>query len=300
MLEHGAFTIVHPTGLTSVAKHTLAVLEAAAAEFEPMLPLGNQPVRVVIVDAPDEFKRYAAHFAGLDVSGLARPGEALIIVKAPRLRSPGSDYPGTLRHELVHLLLHRNVNPAYLPQWFEEGLAMSLANEYRWQSMFLVARMFIQNRIIPYRHLDNAFFMPSGQEQFGDAYAQSLSMVRHLRNRLGEETFWKVVKALRDMTFNQALLQEANTSVTVFWAEYERSLWKYVLIAGMASGLFFQPAAILLILAYWRRQRIAAALYRKWEREEREEARERLPVFHWEDVADDPDAWKKEEEEEEE
>ena len=294
-LERGGFVIDYTAGQERVAAHTLEVLEQAVREFAPMLPPGDRPVYVKIIATADEFEKYAARFHGLDVSGLARPGEDLIVVKAPRLRMPGSDYPGTLRHELVHLLLYRNVNPAYLPQWLNEGIAMSLANEFRWQSMFSVARMFIQNRIIPYHKLDRAFFAPSGQQEFGDAYAQALSMTRFLRDSLGEERFWRVVRALRDMPFHDALRSEGAMTSQAFWDAYQRSLWKYAAFATMASGFFFQPAAILLIIAYLRRRRIAQGIYRRWEEEEEAAAgtaSDRDNVVYWDEVVDDPDAWK--------
>ncbi len=292
-MSRGLFTVEYGAGQRAVAEYSLDVLEYAAAEFEALLPIGERSILVKVIAASDEFERYAARFDGLNVSGLARPGEDLIIVQAPRLRKPGSDYPGTLRHELVHLLLYRNVNPAYLPQWLNEGIAMSLANEFRWQSMFVLSRMFIQNRIIPYHKLDRAFFMPSGQEQFGDAYAQALSMTRYLRNQLGEVRFWRVVRAMKDMPFPQALREHGAMTTQEFWKAYERSLWKYAAFAMMGSGFFFQPAAILLILAYLRRRRIARGLYQRWEEEEAAEKDGGTDrIFYWEEVAEDPDAWK--------
>jgi hypothetical protein len=263
-LTEGLFTLEYEPEQQQVAERTLRILQDAITEYAPVLPVGDLPIRVKIVSVADEFDQYAVNFTGLTVAGLARPGESLIVVKAPRLQMPGSDYPGTLRHELVHLLVYRNVNPAFLPIWLNEGIAMSLANEFRWQATFQVARMFVQGRIIPYHKLDNAFLAPSGQEQFGDAYGQALSMTRHLRNRLGDEKFWAVVLTMKTRPFSKALHETADITIQQFWAEYERSLWKYAAIAAMASGFFFQPAAILLILGYLRRQRIARKLYRRW------------------------------------
>lgn len=291
-LSRGLFTIEYPAGQQNVAERTLAILGEAVQEFTPMLPAGERPIYIVLVDVPEEFERYAVHFTGLEVSGLAQPGNDLIIVKAPRLRMPSSDYPGTLRHELVHLLLYRNVNDDYLPQWLNEGIAMSLANEFYWQAMFSVARMFIQNRIIPIDRLDESFYSPSGQMEFNDAYAQSLSMTRYLRNLLGEDVFWGVVLALHDMPFPRALREVGGLSPDELWNGYQKALWKYAIFATMASGFFFQPAAILLIIAYLRRRKIARDIYRRWEVEDAEEADSGVRVFHWDELVEDPDAWK--------
>jgi len=291
-LSAGLLTLEYEPEQQQVAERTMRILQDAITEYAPLLPAGEQPIRVKIVSATDEFDRYAVNFTGLTVAGLARPNESLIVVKAPRLQMPGSDYPGTLRHELVHLLVYRNVNPAFIPIWLNEGIAMSLANELHWQAMFQVARMFIQGRIIPYHKLDNAFLAPSGQAQFGDAYGQALSMTRHLRNRLGDEKFWAVLLDMKNRPFPKALNETAGITIQQFWAEYERSLWKYAAIAAMASGFFFQPAAILLILGYLRRRHIAKKLYQRWEQEEIEEAQEKGRIIYWEEVVEDPDAWK--------
>ena len=291
-LSQGLLVIEYEQEQHAVAVQTQQILENAIAEFEPLLPVGDETIQVKIIATSEEFDKYAVHFSGLTVAGLARPGESLIIVKAPRLRMPGSDYPGTLRHELVHLLLYRNLNPAFLPTWLNEGIAMSLANEFRWQAMFTVARMFIRNRIIPYHKLDNAFLVPADQEQFGDAYAQSLSMTRYLRNRLGEAQFWKVVRGMKTRPFPKALHEVSGITLQMVWSGYERSLWKYAAVATMASGFFFQPAAILLILAYLRQRRIARKIYQRWEEEEAAEAEPKGRIIYWDEVVEDPDAWK--------
>jgi len=292
ILAKGLFIVEYPSGQEAVAERTLSILANAIRVYNPVLPAGDAPIRVVVTDVPAEFERYAVHFAGLDVTGLAQPGSDLIIVKAPRLRPPGGDYPGTLRHELVHLLLYRNIDYANLPQWLNEGLAMSLSNEFYWQSLFKVASMFVNNRIIPYRLLDNSFYSPSDQMQFNDAYAQSLSMTRHLRDLLGEERFWQLIHALAEKPFPKALSDIAGMTVLEFWGGYERALWKYALIAAMASGFFFQPAAILLIIAYIRRRRIAQNLYRRWEMEEAAEEAGGGVLRDWDELVEDPDAWK--------
>lgn len=292
ILARGLFIVEYPANQDVVADRTLSILENAIREYDAVLPAGDTPIRVVVVDVPAEFERYAVHFAGLDVTGLAQPGSDLIIVKAPRLRLPGGDYTGTLRHELVHLLLYRNIDYANMPQWLNEGLAMSLSNEFYWQSLFKVASMFVNNRIIPYRLLDNSFYSPSDQMQFNDAYAQSLSMTRHLRDLLGEERFWQLIHALAEQPFPKAMSDIAGMTVLEFWGGYERALWKYAVIAAMASGFFFQPAAILLIIAYIRRRRIARNLYKRWEVEEAAEEADGGVLRDWDELVEDPDAWK--------
>jgi hypothetical protein len=227
------------------------------------------------------------------VSGLARPHQGLIIVKAPRLRGVREDFRGTLRHELVHILLARNVNTAFLPKWLNEGLCMMLANEHYWNSLFTIARMYVQRRIIPYRDLDLSFAMPGDEREFGDAYAQALSMTRFLRDRLGEERFWQVVLATRELTFMEAMKTHAGMNVAAFWDAYRASLWKIAVIGTVGSGSLFFIPAFLLILAVIRKKFTNRKILRRWEQEEREGD----VILSWDDVSEGLHDWEIEEEE---
>lgn len=296
-LSHGAFRISYQENDAETAQAALRVLEAAAAEFHPLLPLGNAPVQVVVAHTYDEFLRYAKRFSQVTVSGVARAEQGLIVVKAPALRPSGDDFAGTLRHELVHVLLYRNSNTDELPHWLNEGICMSLANEYYWAAPLQMAKMFLSSRLIEYRDLDYAFLAPGNEMEFGDAYAQALSMTRFLRDHLGEDRFWAVVRGVREMSFPDALRRFGGSSPQEFWQAYRRSLWLVALLGTMASGSFFTPAAFLLIAAYLRKRHQGRRILKRWAREEAaEDARDRF--FVWEDVVDGPYDWELENEEE--
>jgi hypothetical protein len=290
-LHRGIFHIAHAPEHAETAAFSADVLEEAAAEFAPRLPAGGTPIRVVIAADQDEFQAYARTFQHVEVSGVARASENLIVVKAPGLRRPGDDFRGTLRHELVHILLDRNVDTDRLPRWLNEGLCMMLANEYHWESILQLARMFARNAIIPYPELDRTFRAPGDEMAFGDAYAQGLSMTRHLRDTLGEEVFWQVVLATRDQFFADALRDVAGTTVLEFWHDYESGLWRIAMIGTLVSGSLLGPAGFLVIIAWFRQRWRNRRTLNRWEREEAAAAGDPA-VFSWDDVADDPDAWK--------
>ena len=296
-LEGGPFRIVHHPDDVETARASLAILETALEEFSTRLPPGEGLIHIVIAHDLTEFRRYASHFGSLQISGLARPAEGLIVVKGPRLRAAGDDYGGTLRHELAHILLYRNVDTALLPKWLNEGLCMSLANEHYWSSMYQMTEMFAGNRIIEYRYLDLTFLSPGSEMAFGDAYAQALSMTRTLRNRLGEETFWAVVLDVGDgTTFGRSLEMHADLTVTEFWEKYRRSLWKTAVIGSIATGSLFGPASLLVIVAYFRKRRGNKKVLDRWEAEERRgragyDADWEDTLDFWDEVIEDPEAW---------
>lgn len=289
----GTFTIVAAGKDEGLAQIAAEVLPAAAAEWEKRLPLGEEPIRVVIAESDEAFRAQAGSLASLEVNGVAHASRNLIVVKAAGLTPVGTDFQGTLRHELVHVLLHRNTNTDRLPHWLNEGIAMMLANEFRWQSSFSVARMFFEGRVIEYRVLDSALAMPASNMQFGDAYAQSLSMTRTLLDEIGEEKFWAVVMGLRDMSFGDSMRAHAGMEPLDFWDIYRRSLWWLAIWGAITPSSVLGAGAFLVIIAYFMKRRSNRVIEKRWEREDFEEAMYGGNLATWDELVEDPDAWKR-------
>ena len=293
ILRDGPLVVEYAAEDQDAASRALRELKETAAALDAHLPLGDQPVQVFIAPTVSAFQNRAVGFMPGQVSGVADPQRGLITVKSPRLRGARADFLATLRHELVHVALARNTNDAWLPRWLNEGLAMFLAKEYQFATPMTMAMMFFENRMIPYKDLDWAFMNPGQEMEFGDAYAQALSLTRHLYRRLGPEKFWQVVLATRTMPFPDALREHAGFDIREFWNGYMRSLWLVVLIGALASGSFFAPISVLTIVAWFsvyrqRKQTLAA-----WEREEEDERLRNLvdpkpPIMSWEEALDDP------------
>jgi len=293
MLQEGLLTVTYNRADATVAERSMEVLQEALVEFGDRMPPGEDPIHVHIAHTMQEFHDMVPGYAGMHVAGVARAWKGVIIVKAPQLRRPGEDYRGTLRHELVHVLLYRNVNTAYLPLWLEEGIAMSLANELQWQAPLQVARMFLGGRMIPYRDMETVFRTPRDQMQFTDGYAQALSMTRFLRNELGEDVFWEVVLATSEQNFPDALREHAGMAPMEMWDAYRRSLWGVALVGALVSGSLFTPAAFLLIFVYIVRRLRNRAVLKRWEREEAEA--EGAELFSWEQLEEEEFDWGEEE-----
>lgn len=251
-LRQGPFLIDYHPADRPYAGETAQVLEETRQEFAARLPMDAAPVRVVIAGTLREFVRLAGSFSQFRVSGIARPAEGLIAVQSPRIRMVGEDYHGTLRHELLHVLLYRNTDTDALPRWLNEGLCMSYANEYHWQNGLAVAHLFLTGRVIPIAKLDSAFTLPGDEQVFGDAYAMALSVTHHMRARLGEDTFWNVVLGTRHESFEDSLQHAAGMDESQLWANYHRSLWLVALIGAATSGSLLGPASVLAIVAWWR------------------------------------------------
>lgn len=291
----GPFSVrFHPAD-RKVAETTLKVLTEAADDYAKNLPLGRDAVEVTICSTLAEFRQLAGQYGRAQVGGIAKSMEGVIVLKSPRLLPSQEDFAGGVRHELIHVLLARNTNPAFVPRWFNEGIAMVVSREMRWESTLRIGRMYARRSIITYRDLDFAFAPLGDETKFGDAYAQALSMTQFLMDRIGKERFWQLLRGLKDMPFEKALEQYASMTPGDLYQSWRHSLWKFALITGLVSGFgLFQFAAILVIIAYWRKRQKGRALLREWEEEE--EGEDFDPPFSWDTIEDVPSPWEEDDE----
>ena len=295
-LSRGPLHVEYAPGDEALARESLEILDKAVAEFGAHLPAGNDPIRVTICPTIEVFRQFAGKYGMARVGGIAKSPQGVIVVKAPYLLPSGQDYRGMLRHELIHVLLARNTEEAYVPRWVDEGVAMVVSQELRWESSLRIARMYVRKRIIPYNELNFAFAPIGDEGVFGDAYAEALSMTRYVIDRIGEERFWELVRSMKTISFEEALHNEAGLTPGALYDGWRRSLWKVALLASLVSGFSaFQLMAILLVLAYLRKQRRGRKLVRQWEEEE-----DGPEVFSWDKLEEGPYPWEEEYDDEDE
>lgn len=251
VLQQGIFHVHHEPDDEHIARNAAAILMDMQTEFAGRLPAGSEPVHVIIAPTMAAFRPYAGHYRAEMVAAVARPGEGLIAMKHPALLPQGQYYGSVLRHEFVHVLLARNTQEANIPRWFNEGICMLAAREYRFTSIFVLAWMQVRGEVLPYGVLDMMFAAPGDEREFDAAYAQALSMTTFLHKKLGDEAFWRLVRSLDRRTFRDALEEELGMTALEFWETWKRSLWKTSLIASLMSGFgAMQLMSLLAVVAY--------------------------------------------------
>jgi len=290
-IKKGIFTVEYWLGDEQVAQDSLDTLEQTLSDFAQNLPGGGQPITVTICRSLREFQHRAGQYGRAWVGGISRTPSGQIAVKAPYLLPQPRDYDGLLRHELLHVLLARNVQEAFLPRWLNEGIVMVLSKENRWGSMARVARMYVSGRLIPYYNLDFAF-LPLGDEVLsGDAYAETLSMTRFLIDRLGEKGFWGLVRAMHQKPFETALLEATGLKPGQFHEAWRDSMWMPAIVITATSAFsVFDIMVLIVILAWFRKRRRNLAILEQWDEEEWAEGT-------WQNEYVSPDPWTEEEEE---
>jgi len=265
ILEHDRFRVHHDASTAALARETAQTLTDARIAFADRFPDMPDIVDVYICEDQESFQQFAGPLTAASIVGVANPDTDVIALKSPSFAPPQSDYIGTVRHELVHILLHHNVNTDNVPRWLNEGIAMTVSGENRWSSRSHVAFMYLNGRTLSYRSLEASFLEPGQELEFGDAYAQAMSMTQYLQKQLGEEQFWEFVYSLNDRSFGVAVEAELGLIPHDFALAWAASLGWTALVFSLVSGVsLFQIMALLTIAAYLRRRRQAQARMAAW------------------------------------
>jgi len=191
----GAFVYRHDSGmdrlLVSYADATLTAQLDALAEI-----YGDRPRARIEVDLMPDVESMAAA-SGLTVEQIERTGTVgvtkygRIMVLTPRELTTGYPWLDTLAHELTHVMITR-ASRGKAPIWLHEGVAK--LQELRWRGLpagqlspteaYLLDRAARERRLIPLRRFHPSVAHLPNQEDATLAYAQVLSFLSYLDQRL--------------------------------------------------------------------------------------------------------------------
>lgn len=218
--------------------HTIAT-ESLAKLARTFVGMPTSPIRMVVhVDkttvGEGALEGLPGHFAGF-----ARLGadEFHVLLGAAGGR-PGTDLRSIVQHELVHVLLDQWAGDGreYVPRWVHEGLAQALTGA----AIFDIAEeslMFgVHTRTLP-RFVDLAVRFPKHDDEVQLAYAQSLSFMAFLIDRLGTAAVLEAARNCRsDVDFPVALYHVVQIPLATLQLEWE----EYVVFSSGAISRFLQ------------------------------------------------------------
>lgn len=184
-----------------------------------------------------------------DAPGFALLGRHQIHLVLDVIARTGATMKGVIRHELVHELLDQycGQDGRYLPRWFHEGLAQTLAGDtYLGASEEDLVWRVSAGSLRSIDVLDRSF--PSATTQRRTAYSHSFSYVSWLVREYGLPALLRVARYTdSSTTFARALVAHAERSTL----ELE-DRWRDYLLHGSGArwrSLFSNWFSLLLILA---------------------------------------------------
>ena len=154
--------------------------------------------------------------------GIAYPQYGIIAIGIGQTQSELDWGKRTISHELTHLVINQvTYNPYnYLPNWLNEGLAMTSEGEMELSFVLALSRAEAENTFISVRSLCSPFSAYADQTIL--AYAESYKIVAYLINEYGQVKMFELLN-----TFKQGSgYDEALKKVYGFDMDELNSLWR--------------------------------------------------------------------------
>lgn len=277
-LSADGITVDHQRGDSRYAARVLEICRHRGDTIAQSMSLpGLAPLRVVIAASDEEFRDATFRGAPDWGVGCAFPDRRLVVLKSPRIVTYPLQMEDVVVHELAHVAAGRLLRGVRAPRWFDEGVAMAVAGEWRLEESPSLASAAQSGHLIPLSALDRAF--PSDRNTAALAYAESFHAVRFLMEESGIAEPGELVRVIAEVgDFDEGIAliygrprRALEDDVLAFFGRQFR--WGLILRGGR---LFFVVATGLFLIALAVRTRRARRRVREWEEEERAQA-ERKP-----------------------
>jgi len=247
--------------LESLPRNTFSDIAQFLGVSEP------QPV-IQVVLAPESSE--PARSVPTWISGFA-VGESSLVVLFPA-RSPG--YPDqtledVLRHEVAHVLISRAAGPSQVPRWFDEGLAMEVERQRRWQDQTQLFYQLVTGGETDLRRLDGLF--RGGQNDQTRAYALSGAFVHDLLSHDGPAAVKQILMMMHSgLEFDRAFAAATGSRPSEAEAEFWRRqrIWTSWVPVISSNTTMYLGVTLLALLAIYIRRRRNRAMEQEWEKEE--------------------------------
>lgn len=150
---------------------------------------------IILVKDKDAFRRMTESNI---VIAFAVPDKNLIVLDTSRVYVKPFTLESTLKHELCHILLHRNIENKNLPRWLDEGVCQwasgGIAEIIVDNGERTLAKATVSDSMISIRNLTR---FPNDEKSLILAYEESKSMVEYIVSEYREQGILRVLKYLK-------------------------------------------------------------------------------------------------------
>jgi hypothetical protein len=186
-LSRGEITVLHRPADARPAARILEIAVSrgsAVAHSAGLSELG--PVTIYVASTGDEFR--ALTYGGVPDwgAGCAFPDRGVIVLRNPITAPDPLHMEDVVVHEIGHVAAGRVLSGVHVPRWFHEGIAMTLAGEWRLPRSSILAGASASGGLIPLDEL--AVVFPAGAADAMLAYSESFYAVRFLMEEAGPAT----------------------------------------------------------------------------------------------------------------
>ena len=198
--------------------------------------------------------------------GVAFPETGVVVLK--KLPGRGGELLKVGRHEMAHILLHHAL-PGRVPVWFDEGVAMWAAQEWRLRQSVEVFYAVLSGGLVPLKEIDDVLSFASPRAHL--AYTQSLLAVTFLIHAGGPDAVGEMVSELASGSpFDVALYRVTGLTPHQFerrWARYVRGRFSLTAMLVEPKALWVY-LALLFLAAYVAVRVRNRSVLKRWENED--------------------------------
>ncbi|MEA3409726.1 MAG: peptidase MA family metallohydrolase [Candidatus Eisenbacteria bacterium] len=186
-LSQGDITVFYRAADARPAERILEVAAArgsSVAHSAGLAKLG--PVTIYVASTVDEFRTLT--YGGVPDwgAGCAFPDRGVIVLRNPVTAPNPLHMEDVVVHEIAHIAAGRILGGVRVPRWFHEGIAMTLAGEWRLPRSSVLAGAGAGGGLIPLDELAVAFPVDAADAML--AYSESFYAVRFLMEEAGDAT----------------------------------------------------------------------------------------------------------------
>ena len=256
--------VIHfPASLQTGAQDVLRIYGVIKSELEALFGWSLQ-VRptIVLVGERNRFLQ----MAGDDrIEAFARPHGQVMVIDYSRLAARPLRMITTLKHELVHLLLHEHIVYTTIPKWLNEGIAQwasgGVAEVLVTARKSMIGDALRTGQLPSFQDLEERF--PPDRKGFRLAYEQSLSIINFIEKKYGRQTVINLLGQLKNgSSIDQAVYDTLGVTLTELeedWRDRIRGQesWLTFFSIHIYEFLFLLGAVLTLtgFIRYWIRKK---------------------------------------------
>jgi hypothetical protein len=196
-IQSDEVAVLYEGQMKGIAEEVAGVYPAVKEELVGILKwdVDSRP-DIVIAKDRNTFKK----IVGSDIIvAFAVPRKNLIVLDISRIYIKPFSLETTLKHELCHLVLHRNIKQNNLPRWLDEGVCQwasgGVAELVTGGGDRELSQAIVSNNVIRIRTLDR---FPQDKKNLFLAYEESKSFIEYIIREHGEQRLLQSLQFLKE------------------------------------------------------------------------------------------------------
>jgi hypothetical protein len=247
--------VLFDASLKSAADETLYLYPIVKENIESLFHWNlNLKPSILLVKTREGFVKIARDSL---VVAFAVPEKNLIVIDYSKMLKHPFSLETTLKHELIHLLLHQHISENVLPRWLDEGLCQwasdGIGEIIRDPKSSQLNRAAFLRKFIRLQELERRF--PPNKSARLLAYEESKSFITYLIGRFGKEIIFQVLNQMKKgETAEEAIQTASSIPFEMLEKEWHHSLRKkttwFTFLSYYLYEILFTLMAFITVIAF--------------------------------------------------